>query len=366
MIKHAGEIQAAENESILNKPLVSILCRTINRPELEYALRSAIDQTYEPLEILLVDATGKKEILSRNLPVRSHIRLLTPDDALDRPRAANFALDHARGEYLLFLDEDDWIATDHVKLLINSLNQNSTRLAAYSATQKVNSSGKPLDVLFNQSYDPILLQRDNYIPIHSVLFSKKLIDLGCRFDESLEIYEDWDFWLQCARHTEFYFLDRVTAFYRQGGGSQTSPSSESSKYDNNSQLGVTRAKIFEKWLPTWNGKTMNAILGSMDQSEYITSLGKSIKQLNEDNEKLLADLNNVNETFHRYRIQARQTEADLQAVLQAQHAKVEELSSALRNLLHSSSWQLTKPYRWIGHRLKLFVLIPLRKLLSRN
>lgn len=362
MIKNAGEVQAAENASILNKPLISILCRTINRPELEYALRSAIDQTYEPLEILLVDATGKKEILSRNLPARSHIRLLTPDDALDRPRAANFALDHARGEYLLFLDEDDWIATDHVKLLADSLHRNSTRLAAYSATQKVDSGGKPLGILFNHSYDPVLLQRDNYIPIHSVLFSRKLIGLGCRFDESLEIYEDWDFWLQCARHTEFYFLDRVTAFYRQGGESQTSPSSEGSKYDNNSHLGAMRAKIFEKWLPTWDGKTINAMLGTMDQSKYIASLSEHIVLL----EQQIAALSEVNEAFHHYRIQARQKEVDLQAILEAQHAKIEELSNILQNLIHSSSWQLTKPYRWIGHRLKLFVLTPLRKLLSRH
>jgi glycosyltransferase involved in cell wall biosynthesis len=394
MIKSTGEVQAAAGETREKSPLVSILCRTMNRPELDTAIQSAINQTYEPLEILLVDATGKKEILSRSLPERTNIRLLTPDEALDRPRAANFALDHANGELLLFLDEDDWIAADHVKLLVELLNQDTAKLAAYSATQKVDAEGKPLDVFFNHAFDRILLQRDNYIPIHSVLFSRKLIGLGCRFDESLAIYEDWDFWLQCARHTDFNYLDKTTAFYRQGGESNTSPSSESSKYDSTNQLGAMRAKIFEKLLSTWSGKDINAILGSMDQSEYIGSLNEHVTSLNEhiaslnehiaslneqiaslgrvidrldtDNGKLLSDLNKVSEELHHVVQAAQSAEEKLKIELEAQQSRNEELNKSLHTLFHSSSWRITKPCRWIGHRLKLFVLFPLQKLLSRR
>ena len=39
--------------------LVSILCRSMNRPELGQALRSVEQQTYPHIEIVLVDASGK-------------------------------------------------------------------------------------------------------------------------------------------------------------------------------------------------------------------------------------------------------------------------------------------------------------------
>ena len=40
--------------------------------------------------------------------------------------------------------------------------------------------------------------RDNYIPIRRTL-RRSVLQQGCRFDPELEIYEDWDFWLQLTQ-----------------------------------------------------------------------------------------------------------------------------------------------------------------------
>ena len=203
----------SDNQGGSDNPLVSVIVRTTNRPLLAEALQSIARQNYRPLEVILVDATGKglefegENALVNGLPV-SVVNLGIP---LPRARAANEGLNASNGQLLMFLDEDDWITPEHVSSLVATLQANPAVNAAYSTTRKTDPQGNPLDERFARDYDPVLLKRDNYIPIHAMLFASSLVDDGCRFDESLDIYEDWDFWLQLSRKTDFLHLDREPA-----------------------------------------------------------------------------------------------------------------------------------------------------------
>ena len=60
--------------------------------------------------------------------------------------------------------------------------------------------------------EPLLLCWRNLFPMHAVLFERRPRSCdGCRVDEGLEYFEDWDFWLQLARHTAFAHSPRETA-----------------------------------------------------------------------------------------------------------------------------------------------------------
>jgi len=68
-----------------------------------------------------------------------------------------------------------------------------------------------------------MLFQANYMAIHAPVFHRSFIDAGCRFDGSLEVFEDWDFWLQLAMRTAFAFTGAATAIYyvesgASGGG----------------------------------------------------------------------------------------------------------------------------------------------------
>src|SRR4051812_620779 len=95
-------------------PLVSIIVRTMGRPEIRRALASVLAQTHRPLELVVVDASGGGFPQERfgDIPIR-----FAGGSPLDRPRAANAGLDAATGEWLLVLDEDDEIAPSHVAML---------------------------------------------------------------------------------------------------------------------------------------------------------------------------------------------------------------------------------------------------------
>ena len=367
-------------------PLVSIICRTMGRPELGKALASAAGQTHSPLEIVLVDAAALGEPAYREACAGNTIVLALPESPLSRPNAANFGLDRARGEYLLFLDEDDWIAPDHVEQLLNCLTGRQGIRAAYSSTRKTDVTGKATLETFQQSFDRLLLMRDNYIPIHSMLFARDLLEEGCRFEEEFEIFEDWDFWLQLSEHTDFHHVDHCTAFYRAGGASETGdPGDHMRRFDPEHQLGKARAAVYNKWLRRWNGKQLNELLGvgQREQSESIdriSELGRELERLalaKQSAERKLGELHHEREELKRQWAKDRnQWEEDRKAHLRTEtrlnaaikdlqsanvdlHEAVQELRQNLQAVLNSRSWKLTRPYRALGNLLKPRAPMPL-------
>ena len=187
---------------------------------------------------------------------------------LSRPQAANAGLKAAGGDYLMFLDEDDWIGDSHVQDLVEFLHSQNDARAVYSSTQRVDADNNLLDYIYAQDFDPAILRRDNFIPVHAMLFSKDLLQHGCAFDESFDIYEDWDFWLQLSQHTPFAHLNVISAFYRTGGDSNTALDDEMLRFAHEHPNAIAREKVFDKWLPDWSGAELNKILANQ-QAELV-------------------------------------------------------------------------------------------------
>ena len=296
-----------ERSETRDNRLVTVICRSIDRPVLKDALDSIFSQSYAPIEVILVNSAGKP--LESFSPSNSEVTVLDHKKPLSRSEAANAGIDAANGCFLLFLDDDDYISKDHVANLVSKIESDSSIRAVYSGTQKVTSQKKALNQVYSTEFDPLLLMRDNYIPIHSMLFERSLVHEGCRFDPQFEIYEDWDFWLQLAQKTRFVHVPSVTAFYRSGGDSRTTPAEESERFTSQSRIGKARAQIFEKWRIQWSGKQINGLIGSTMrinlaeryknlESQYNKSkLENEIRQtrLNEEISVLESSINNLSE-----------------------------------------------------------------------
>lgn len=353
------------NPALNDFPLVSILCRSMNRPELVEALLSVENQSYENIEIILVDATGKGLDRHKSLTLRTPLRELGLERPLNRPAAANLALANSHASYMLFLDEDDWIAPNHIEMLVACLQASPNIGVAYSSTQKTTPAGVPSGEAFRIAYDPARLRRDNFIPIHSAMFRKHLIDQGCHFDESLDIFEDWDFWLQLSQLMPFQHIDEITAFYRQGGDSNTASDDPSTRYQGDSPIAKARVQVFSKWLGQWTGEQINETLGSLDQTVLIESLHKDLKRLNEhavtaeqDKRQLgrqlqeiegrfNSELNSVNHKLNR----SNQALSRRTAELNDAKNHINRINNDYQLLINSISWKITKPIRFAKRQL---------------
>ncbi|MGY8858341.1 MAG: PIG-L family deacetylase [Pseudomonadales bacterium] len=241
-----------------DSPIISYLVRTKNRPELlKRCLISLVNQAYKAnLDIVVVNDGGENidEICA---PFRNKFHRLKQVDipkSIGRSGAANTALINAKGNFINFLDDDDEIDSVHTQVFLNHWRRNNDIEVLYRGVRVLNDDGD-LIRLYNEPYNIGRMIFNNFIPIHAVTFTRKFIDIGCRFDENLKSMEDWDFWIQLSRLTDFYHVPRVTASYHLVGSSAASPHM-SKIYDNHGYVSLVR----EKWLPKWSAVELDRMI----------------------------------------------------------------------------------------------------------
>jgi glycosyltransferase involved in cell wall biosynthesis len=226
------------NHSTPSQPLASVIVRTIGRDTLSRTIECIERQTWRPIEAVVVRA---REValpaLDASIPMR-----IVGEGSLDRPRAANAGLQAARGEWILFLDEDDLIEPDHIETLVAAAQASKARVA-YSQTRLVDAKGATQRI-FGGPFHRELLKRSNYIAIHAALFHRSFVDEGVRFDESLATFEDWDFWLQLAQRGGFAFVPRPSAIYHAERGA--SGAGAGANLDRDALL-RQRERLMRKW-----------------------------------------------------------------------------------------------------------------------
>ena len=240
-------------------PLVSVIVRTKDRPEyLAHALRSIAAQTYPNLEVVLINDGGQDvEDLARSLCDVIPVLYVRHEKSLGRSAAANAGLDQARGTYIIFLDDDDWFEPDHVATLVKTLERNPEAKVAYAGIRGADKNDEePSDdaVVYNEPYNPLGFLGGNYIPLHAALFHRQLLQAGCRFDETLDVYEDWDFWLQLSQLTTFVHVDQISAVYR------ASHESGVGLHPDEAKVARGREAIYSKWSKRWGGTEINEFL----------------------------------------------------------------------------------------------------------
>lgn len=95
----------------MNKPLISVIVPIYNvAPYVRECLDSVINQTYKNLQIILVNdgSTDESESITREYLSDERIELVcTKNGGLSRAR--NIGLEKAIGEYIYFIDSDDYI-----------------------------------------------------------------------------------------------------------------------------------------------------------------------------------------------------------------------------------------------------------------
>jgi glycosyltransferase involved in cell wall biosynthesis/LmbE family N-acetylglucosaminyl deacetylase len=371
-------------------PLVSVIIRTKNRPHLlREALQSVAEQTYPNIELVVVNDGGEdvEEIINEFRGTAQKCRYVMRDDGHSgRAAAANAGLDNATGEYLNFLDDDDLFDPDHIASLMDVIAGNPSLRIVYSSV-RTEGAGEGRDMVFSNPYDPVLLRMENNFPIHAILFDKRLLKSGCRFDESLAVYEDWDFWLQLSSKSSFHHVDLVSATYRSHGdsGVGVTPASIAA-------IKEARAALFEKWRLRWTGREVDEIFTAISQknAEKVHSLNQALdkseqvlrqqedrlrqaQQLAEAKDVELAELRQLAIELAELRqlVEAKDAEfgqlslakdaelAEVRRQLEAKHREIIALQEKSRQetqalgelrkehdlVLNSTSWYLTRPLR---------------------
>lgn len=120
--------------------MISVLMLTYNRENIVCrAIESILAQTYKKFEFIIVDngsSDKSGEIADEYAKKDDRIRVI------HRSRGTisagrNTALDRASGDYITFVDDDDWTKPDYLEFLLNLITENDADISICGATDKV-------------------------------------------------------------------------------------------------------------------------------------------------------------------------------------------------------------------------------------
>ena len=190
---------------------ISVIIPTYNRRNtLPRAVESVLNQTYKPIEIIVVDdgsTDGTKEMFSEMYPLVRYIYQANSGVS----SARNKGINSASGDWIALLDSDDeWLPDKldrQVKLLQDNAEirfchtneiwiRNNVRINQKKKHQKYGGN------IFNKCLDICRIS-----PSSSLFHTSVIKDVGL-FDESLDVCEDYDLWLRITAKYPVLFLDQ--------------------------------------------------------------------------------------------------------------------------------------------------------------
>jgi len=199
-------------------PLVSIILPTHNRAQMmQRALRSALEQTYPAIEVVVVDDGSSDDTprVIRDWKQRhDNITYLRHEEPRGASAARNHGFQEASGKYIALLDDDDEFTDDRIETLMDylklypglsfvcsdylSIRRNGTRRSAKPGRITLRKI-----LWMNYASQSILTERE------------KMLAIG-GFDENLSAAQDHDtFTRLIERFGDAYRLGRVLYLYHQ-------------------------------------------------------------------------------------------------------------------------------------------------------
>lgn len=234
--------------------LASIIIPTHNRvEELNQALNSVLNQSYQPLEIIVIadncqDHTRTFIKQRQKEHKQQPIIFIESKQAIGAAKARNLAIDRASGEYIAFLDDDDIWHQHKLESQIKILNSQqyaivgTNHICVYGPTNKsikLSKSKSKSIITIDNMYD------ENLLGSFSFCITKQEYIGEHRINEQLKALQDWDLWLKILHHTKLpaYINQQHHVHYRY--------KIHSKSISNNIPNLITAQKIF---LNAWQAK----------------------------------------------------------------------------------------------------------------
>ena len=200
------DVIAAAHERLATKPLtISVVVPSFNRAQsLCRALRSVLEQSYAPLEVIVVDdgSSDETEAVVRAEFARELdsglLRYVRCDQRQGVSAARNAGLHNARGDLIAYLDSDNAWQRHFLLLMAATLAQRDDTSTAYCGLS-LSKDGEPARQLF-QGYKREELLVRNYIDLNSFVHRRRLFDQLGGFDENMTRLVDWELIIRYTRH----------------------------------------------------------------------------------------------------------------------------------------------------------------------
>lgn len=212
--------------------LVSIIIPCYNQgPFLNETLKSVQDQSFPNWECFIIDdgSTDNTELIGKEWSIRDERFIYLKQENKGVSAARNLGLRHAQGEWIQFLDADDYLNSSKLFKSLQALEKDSTinfiatnfrhfttdvsiTTPPFCNLKKGNLTLKSLLYDWNDTFS---------LPIHTVILRKELIG-DTQFRLGLTAQEDWFFWVSIFKKECYpFFINEPLVLYRSHSSSRT-------------------------------------------------------------------------------------------------------------------------------------------------
>ena len=191
------------------KPLITIIIPSYKRcKKIKKALLSVKSQTFQNWEAIVIDNSSKdgtKELINSFEDERIKFYEINNEGIISKSR--NFGIEKSDGQYLAFLDSDDWWTPNKLEITEQYINKGYKFLYHNMYISKNNNLIKTKTKYCRNLNKPIyndLIENGPAFPTSSVIVEKKLFNSVKNFDElkDLVTWEDYDAWIKCSKVNE--------------------------------------------------------------------------------------------------------------------------------------------------------------------
>lgn len=271
-------------------PLISVIIPAYNAEKhIRETLRSVLDQTYEHLEVIVVDDGSQDrtaEIVRGVAAEDERVRLLQQQNS-GVAAARNLGIEHSSGKFIAPLDADDAWYPQKIEAQLERFEECDNSIGmVYAWTVDIDKDGAiqgapPPEILEGDILWPLLYV--NLIGCASVpLIRRSVLQEVGFYDERLRAYgqgcEDWDLYLRVAEH--FYVgvvPEYLVRYYRAASTMSRNGDSMAGSYE-----AVIRAlRVRQPDLPgklfSWSAGNFYAYLANMSYTDW--KFGQTLRWL---------------------------------------------------------------------------------------
>jgi glycosyltransferase involved in cell wall biosynthesis len=193
---------------------------------------SVIAQTFDNWEMIIVDdcsADNSVSIIEKYANNEKCIKLIKLDKNSGVSNARNIGLQNAKGNYIAFLDSDDYWDKNKLQEQISFMKDQNIPLS-YTSYIKIDEKGEKIgEIKAPESVDYKKMLKSNFIACSSSMVKKEAI--GDLTFPSLKLRQDHAFWLSILKKGYIaYGLNKPLLFYRVRSNSASSNKIIAAKY----------------------------------------------------------------------------------------------------------------------------------------
>jgi glycosyltransferase involved in cell wall biosynthesis len=196
-------------------PAVSVIIVSYNRlPLLHRAIRSALAQTLVSREVIVIDNCSDFDVHAALAEYGDTIRVIRNSGNHGCGHARNAAVREARGEFVAFLDDDDYWKPRKLERQLRAIGGNLMTTCGQEFIPRTRFNVQPIEQVTLE-----MLRENNPICGPSGFFCRRDLFDKVTFDESLKYAEDWDFMIQVLAIGTIGYVAEPLLFYTFDGGS---------------------------------------------------------------------------------------------------------------------------------------------------